>query len=94
MFTWVMGLMGYIRSAGRMEWHVKDLMVDLSPWAFTPPLTFAAKMVTINMVLFWASVFCMFWLATKDRPVELSEEASEEVEDMSLVQTFSREESV
>jgi len=94
MFTWVMGLMGYIRSAGRMEWHVKDLMVDLSPWAFTPPLTFAAKMVTINMVLFWASVFCMFWLATKDRPVELSEDASEEVEDMSLVQTFSREESV
>lgn len=94
MFTWVMGLMGYIRSAGRLGWHVKDLMADLSPWAFTPPLTFAAKMVTINMVLFWASVFFMFWLATKDRQVALTEETADEVEDISLVQTFSREESV
>ena len=94
MFTWVMGLMGYIRSAGRLGWHVKDLMADLSPWAFTPPLTFAAKMVTINMVLFWATVFFMFWLATKDRQVALAEDPSNEVEDMSLVQPFSREESV
>ena len=94
MFTWVMGLMGYIRSAGRLGWHVKDLMADLSPWAFTPPLTFAAKMVTINMILFWSSVFFMFWLATKDREVALSEEEREVSEDMSLVQTFSREESV
>jgi hypothetical protein len=94
MFTWVMGLMGYIRSAGRLGWHVKDLMADLSPWAFTPTLTFAAKMVTVNMVLFWSSVFFMFWLATKDREVAMAEEESEAREDISLVQTFSREESV
>jgi hypothetical protein len=93
MFTWVMGLMGYIRSAGRLGWHVKDLMADLSPWAFTPTLTFAAKMVTINMVLFWGSVFFMFWLATKDREIVMTEEESEATEDISLVQTFSREES-
>ena len=30
-FTWVMGLMGYIRSAGRLGWHVSELMQDLSP---------------------------------------------------------------
>ncbi len=94
MFTWVMGLMGYIRSAGRLGWHVKDLMADLSPWAFTPTLTFAAKMVTINMVLFWGSVFFMFWLATKDREIVMTEEESEATEDISLAQTFSREESV
>ena len=94
MFTWVMGLMGYIRSAGRLGWHVKDLMADLSPWAFTPTLTFAAKMVTVNMVLFWSSVFFMFWLATKDREVAMAAEESEAREDISLVQTFSREESV
>ena len=93
MFTWVMGLMGYIRSAGRLGWHVKDLMADLSPWAFTPEITFAAKMVTINMLLFWASVFVMFWLATKDRQVVLKEEASAEPQEISLVRTFSREES-
>ena len=27
-FSWVMGLMGYIRSAGRLEWHVNELMQD------------------------------------------------------------------
>ncbi len=93
MFTWVMGLMGYIRSAGRLGWHVKDLMADLSPWAFTPEITFAAKMVTINMLVFWASVFAMFWLSTKDRQVVLTEEASAEPQEISLVRTFSREES-
>ena len=94
MFTWVMGLMGYIRSAGRLGWHVKDVMADLSPWAFTPPITFVAKMVTINMVLFWGSVFVMFWLATKDRQVVRTKETSVETQEVSLVQNFSREESV
>ena len=93
MFTWVMGLMGYIRSAGRLGWHVKDVMADLSPWAFTPPIAFVAKMVTINMLLFWASVFAMFWLATKDRQVVLTEESSIEPQEISLARTFSREES-
>jgi cytochrome bd-type quinol oxidase subunit 1 len=94
MFTWVMGLMGYIRSAGRLGWHVKDVMADLSPWAFTPPITFVAKMVTINMVLFWGSVFVMFWLATKDRLVVRTKETLVETQEVSLVQNFSREESV
>jgi len=94
MFTWVMGLMGYIRSAGRLGWHVKDVMADLSPWAFTPPITFVAKMVTINMVLFWGSVFVMFWLATKNRQVVRTKETSVETQEVSLVQNFSREESV
>lgn len=91
-FTWVMGLMGYIRSAGRLGWHVNELMPDLSPWAFTPTLSFAAKMVTINMVLFWASVFCMFWLSTRDQ--SMTEEESPRVSGtIPLVQALSREES-
>ena len=57
-FTWVMGLMGYIRSSGRLAWHVNELMPDTSPWAFTPSLGFAAKMVTINMVCFGG--LCLF----------------------------------
>lgn len=90
-FSWVMGLMGYIRSAGRLGWHVNELMADLSPWAFTPPITFAAKMVTMNMVLFWASVFCMFWLSTQDRKVTVEEDKP--AEGVSVMQAFSREES-
>ena len=89
-FSWVMGLMGYIRSAGRLGWHVNELMADLSPWAFTPAITFAAKMVTINMVLFWVSVFFMFWLATRDRRPAVVEKDAPSV---SFVQAFSREES-
>jgi hypothetical protein len=65
-FSWVMGLMGYIRSSGRLSWHVNELMPDLSPWAFTPSLGFAAKMVTLNMVVFWASVLLLFWLSQRD----------------------------
>ena len=90
-FSWVMGLMGYIRSAGRLGWHVNELMADLSPWAFTPSITFAAKMVTMNMVLFWASVFCMFWLSTQDRKVTVEEDKP--AEGVSVMPAFSREES-
>ena len=93
-FSWVMGLMGYIRSAGRLGWHVNELMADLSPWAFTPHITFVAKMVTINMVLFWVSVFCMFWLATRDSRLAVAEkDAPAETGRASFVQAFSREES-
>jgi|CXWL01.1.fsa_nt_gi cytochrome bd-type quinol oxidase subunit 1 len=64
-FTWVMGLMGFIRSSGRLAWHVTELMPDVSPWSFTPTLGFAAKMVTLNMVVFWLAVFAVFWLCRR-----------------------------
>lgn len=66
-FTWVMGLMGYIRSSGRLSWHVNELMPDVSPWAYTPSLGFAAKMVTLNMVVFWLTVLLLFWISSRDR---------------------------
>lgn len=65
-FTWVMGLMGYIRSSGRLSWHVNEIMPDQSPWAFTPTLEFAAKMVTLNMVVFWLAVLFLFWLSSRE----------------------------
>jgi hypothetical protein len=68
-FSWVMGLMGYIRSAGRLEWHISELMPDRSSWAFTPSLGFAAKMVTVNMIVFWLAVFLVFWLSRWDQRV-------------------------
>jgi cytochrome bd-type quinol oxidase subunit 1 len=66
-FTWVMGLMGYIRSSGRLAWHVNELMLDASPWAYTPTLAFAAKMVTVNMVVFWMTALLLFWLSSRDQ---------------------------
>ncbi len=64
-FTWVMGLMGFIRSSGRLGWHVHEIMRDGSPWAFTPGLGFAAGMVTLNMTLFWVLLLGMFWISQR-----------------------------
>ncbi|HLZ35795.1 MAG TPA: cytochrome ubiquinol oxidase subunit I [Nitrospira sp.] len=77
-FTWVMGLMGYIRSSGRLSWHVSELMADVSPWAFTPDLGFAAKMVTLNMVVFWGSVLVLFWMCQRGQQPEIMEEFVED----------------
>ncbi len=89
-FTWVMGLMGYIRSSGRLSWHINELMPDLSPWAFTPSLGFASKMVTLNMVVFWLTALVLFWLASRERnptPVHESEAGAPQP----ILQSASRE---
>jgi cytochrome bd ubiquinol oxidase subunit I len=77
-FSWVMGLMGYIRSSGRLAWHVSELMADVSPWAFTPDFAFAAKMVTLNMTVFWGAVFTLFWLSQHDQSPVMGEEPVED----------------
>ncbi|MDW7649488.1 MAG: hypothetical protein SCG73_07730 [Nitrospiraceae bacterium] len=79
-FSWVMGLMGYIRSSGRLAWHVSEVMADVSPWAFTPDLAFAAKMVTLNMVVFWGAVFALFWMCQRDQLPVMGEELAEGAE--------------
>ncbi|MBT4488631.1 MAG: hypothetical protein HOC72_13880, partial [Rhodospirillaceae bacterium] len=62
-FTWLMGLMGYIRSGIRQHWHVVDIMRDASPDAFTPTLGFAANVVSVAAILFMAMVIFVFWIA-------------------------------
>jgi hypothetical protein len=64
-FTWVMGLMGFIRSSGRLGWHVHEIMRDGSPWAFTPSFGFAAGMVTLNVALFWVLLLGVFWVSQR-----------------------------
>ena len=62
-FTWLMGLMGYIRSGLRQHWHVKDIFRDASPDAFTPTLGYAANVVSVGTILFLAIVLFIFWLS-------------------------------
>jgi cytochrome bd ubiquinol oxidase subunit I len=62
-FTWLMGLMGYIRSGIRQHWHVVDIMRDNSPDAFTPTLGYAANVVSAATVIFMVMVIFVFWLA-------------------------------
>jgi hypothetical protein len=77
-FSWVMGLMGYIRSSGRLAWHVSELMADVSPWSFTPDFAFAAKMVTLNMTVFWGAVLTIFWMCRRGESPAMGEESAEE----------------
>ena len=76
-FSWVMGLMGYIRSSGRLSWHVSELMADVSPWAFTPDLQYATKMVTVNMVVFWVAVLALFWMCERGQQPVMVEDVRE-----------------
>lgn len=62
-FTWLMGLMGYIRSGIRQHWHVTGVFRDASVDAFTPTLGYAANVVSAGVVLFMALVIFVFWLA-------------------------------
>jgi hypothetical protein len=62
-FTWTMGLMGYVRSGLRQHWHVYGVIRDTSPDAFTPTLGYATKVVSVTVLLFFAMIGFIFWLA-------------------------------
>src|SRR2546422_3897621 len=63
-FTWMMGLMGYIRSSVRLFWHVNEIMRDNSPWAFTHTIGFGANMISFNVLFFWLTILFVFWLGS------------------------------
>jgi cytochrome d ubiquinol oxidase subunit I len=62
-FTWLMALMGYIRSSMRTHWHVYAVMKDNSPDNFIPPLQTVGNMVTAVTLLFLIFVLFIFWIA-------------------------------
>ncbi|HET8946496.1 MAG TPA: cytochrome ubiquinol oxidase subunit I [Candidatus Polarisedimenticolia bacterium] len=63
-FTWLMGLMGYVRSGLRQHWHVYGVMRDTSPDAFTPTLGFATIVVSCTVLAFFLLIGFVFWLAS------------------------------
>ena len=63
-FTWLMGLMGYVRSGIRQHWHISNIFRDASPDAYTPGLGYAANIVSIGTIMFMAMVIFVFWLST------------------------------
>jgi cytochrome bd ubiquinol oxidase subunit I len=63
-FTWLMGLMGYVRSGLRQHWHVYGVMRDTSPDAFTPTLGFATQVVSVTVLIFFLLIGFVFWLAS------------------------------
>src|SRR6266542_1025845 len=63
-FTWLMGLMGYIRSGLRQHWHVYGVVRDTSVDAFTPTIGFATRVVSVTVLLFFALIGFVFWITS------------------------------
>ncbi len=59
-----MGLMGFIRSGLRSDWHIFGVMRDTSEWAYTPSNYSMTQMVGLATVVFLVAVAFMFWLGT------------------------------
>ncbi|MEK7828374.1 MAG: hypothetical protein AAB256_01155, partial [Deltaproteobacteria bacterium] len=62
-FTWLMGLMGFIRSGIRQHWHVNGVFRDASPDAFTPTIGYGARVISTGVIIFMAIIIFIFWLA-------------------------------
>ncbi len=69
----LMGLMGYVRSGLRDDWHVYGVLRDTSEWAFTPTHAEMSVKVALISLIFIALVALVFWLgdlAHEDAPAE------------------------
>ena len=72
--TMNMGLMGFIRSGLRGDWHIFGVMRDTSEWSYTPSNFTMTYMVGLAVLVFMIAVAFMFWLggiaAKKHEPAE------------------------
>ena len=71
-FTWLMALMGYIRSGVRQHWHVYNVMRDNSPGAFIPTHGFATIVISVIVLGFFLFVAMVFALALRSELKEKS----------------------
>jgi len=60
--TMNMGLMGFIRSGLRGDWHIFGVMRDTSEWAYTPSNYVMTQQVGSAVLLFMIGCAFMFWL--------------------------------
>jgi cytochrome d ubiquinol oxidase subunit I len=58
-----MGIMGFIRSGLREDWHIYGVLRDTSPSAFTPSDFYAAGVIAAIVVLFFTMISLVFWLS-------------------------------
>lgn len=62
--VWLMGLMGYARSAVRLNWHIFGLMEDTSAGAGLPSLGEAAVVITAITLIFFVLLAISFSLSS------------------------------
>ena len=58
-----MGVMGFIRSGLRMDWHIYGIMQDTSSNAFTPSIMLMGVTVAGTVALYFVLVTFVFYLA-------------------------------
>jgi cytochrome bd-type quinol oxidase subunit 1 len=63
LITFNMGLMGFIRSGLRTNWHIFGVLQDTSEWAFTPSNHTMTIMVSWATFLLLTGIVVMFWLS-------------------------------
>src|SRR2546428_12897095 len=57
-----MGLWDYGRWGSRKYWHVWQVVEDTSKYAATPALGYAARMISVCVLIFLSLVAFVFWL--------------------------------
>lgn len=77
-FTWLMALMGYVRSSVRTHWHVYTIMKDNSPDNFIPAIGYAGNMITTVTILFLLIILFIFWIASLSESRQTQTIASEQ----------------
>ncbi len=78
--TMNMGLMGFIRSGLRGDWHIYGVMRDTSMWSYTPSNFTMTQMVSLSVLVFMMGMAFMFWLgslASKKHDVGAGENVSQ-----------------
>ena len=58
-----MGIMGFIRSGLREDWHIYGVLRDTSPSAFTPSDFYAAGVIAAIVLIFFSMIALVFWLS-------------------------------
>ncbi|MEW6324655.1 MAG: cytochrome ubiquinol oxidase subunit I [Nitrospirota bacterium] len=82
----LIGLMGFIRSGLREDWHIYGVLRDTSPGSWTPDNLIMAEMVSVCAILFLGAVSFLFWLASasekkiKEQPIPAAPRAAEPVQ--------------
>ncbi len=62
--VFLIGLMGFIRSGLREDWHIYAVMRDTSPSNWTPDNALMAKVVSACGLIFLSAVSFLFWLTS------------------------------
>ena len=58
-----MGMMAYVRSGLRENWHIYGVMEDTSQWAYTPSIGVMVEMVGGITIVFLLAISFLFWVA-------------------------------